>query len=120
MKATLRRLALVSLLAAATACAPGYINAKQLEQREQGPSACKRSCAELDMEMGAFVLVGNAVPGCVCLPKSAKPTASTEGASGSAGGFVVIAAAAAAHQQQQEMQRQMDEQRRRQQQAAHH
>jgi hypothetical protein len=116
MPNTLRILALVSLLLSATACAPGYINAKQLESREQGPSACKKSCGELDMEMGAFVLVGNTVPGCVCVPKSAKPSASVEGASGGgAGGFVLIAAAAAAQQQQadEERRRQADDDQRR-------
>jgi hypothetical protein len=110
MKPTLRFAALAALLLSAAACAPGYISAKQLDLREQGPTSCKKSCNELEMEMGAFVLVGNQIPGCVCVPKSGKPTASVEGASGgSAGGFVVIAAAAAAHQRQL----QMEEERRR-------
>jgi hypothetical protein len=47
-------------------CVPGYVKASELEQRDQGPSSCARSCEELKMRMVALVLVGDAVPGCVC------------------------------------------------------
>jgi hypothetical protein len=115
-------------------CAPGYVNARELDQRDQGPSACNKSCLDLGMHMVAMVLVGDTLPGCVCqvLPiQAASPAAtharadasnpagaptgtvsSTEGAAASATGYVVIAAAAA-------MQEQEEEQRRRQQQEEH-
>ena len=101
-----RILARTTLLLGAAGCAPGYLNAKALDSREQGPSACRKRCTELDLEMGAFVLVGDMVPGCVCSPKQSKPTASIEGAAGAAGGaMVMIAAAQQAAQQQQQQQR---------------
>ncbi len=113
-----RLLAFAALALAASACAPGYIDAKRLEQRGQSPAACRKSCSEL--EMGAFVLAGDTVPGCVCVPRSEKPAASTlGGASGGAGGFVLIAAAVRQQQLQgqQELQRQQQQREQQQQQS---
>lgn len=47
-------------------CAPGYMKASELESREQGPTACAKSCEDLKMRMVAMVLVSNDLPGCVC------------------------------------------------------
>jgi hypothetical protein len=47
-------------------CVPGYVKASELERRDQGPSACAKSCEELKMRMVAMVLVGDTLPGCVC------------------------------------------------------
>jgi hypothetical protein len=47
-------------------CVPGYIKANELEQRNQGPTACAKSCQDLGMRMVAMVLVGDTLPGCVC------------------------------------------------------
>jgi hypothetical protein len=120
---------------ALNSCAPGYVKASELEQRDQGPSACAKSCSDLGMRMVAMVLVGDTLPGCVCqvLPiQGASPAAapapanasapadaptsavgsegSTEGAAASTAGYVVIAAAAAAREQQQQQERQRQQQ----------
>ena len=47
-------------------CVPGYVKATDLERRDQGPSACAKSCEDLKMRMVAMVLVGDTLPGCVC------------------------------------------------------
>ena len=52
-------------------CSPGYMKASELESKHQGPSDCEARCAELGMRMGAFVLVSDTLPGCVCQPKAA-------------------------------------------------
>jgi hypothetical protein len=89
------------------ACTPGYMSSKELEHREQGPAYCAKRCHELGMRMGAFVLVGDQLPGCVCQPLDTKAQASQDGASASTTAYVVaMAAAAAAQQQQQQQQRQ--------------
>src|SRR6478752_9313957 len=64
------RALLVSVLAlwACAGCQPGYMKASDLESRGQGPSACIKSCEDIGMRMGALVLVGNDLPGCVCQP----------------------------------------------------
>ena len=79
-------------------CAPGYVKASELEQRDQGPSACAKSCSDLGMRMVAMVLVGDTLPGCVCqvLPVQGNPApapasavdagSSTEGAAASTAG----------------------------------
>src|SRR6187549_3899385 len=64
---------------ALAACSPGYMKASELESKHQGPSDCEARCVELGMRMGAFVLVSDTLPGCVCQPKPAtvelpKPT----------------------------------------------
>ena len=87
-------------------CTPGYIDAKDLERREQGPTHCAGRCHELGLEMGAMVLVGDTLPGCVCVPRGTHEKAASEGASASTVGYVVIAAAAAARRQQQAQQQQ--------------
>jgi hypothetical protein len=102
------------------ACTPGYMKVKDLDRREQGPTACASRCQELGMRMGALVLVSNEVPGCVCepLPPPSVPNAPSDpakavsgvGASAAMTGEVVIAAAAAAQQQQQQRQQQQQQQ----------
>ena len=87
-------------------CTPGYIDAKDLERREQGPTHCAGRCHELGLEMGAMVLVGDTLPGCVCVPRGTREKSASEGASASTVGYVVIAAAAAARRQQQAQQQQ--------------
>lgn len=47
-------------------CAPGYMNAADLDRRGQGPSACSKSCEDIGMRMVAMVLVSDQLPGCVC------------------------------------------------------
>ena len=54
------------------------------------------------MEMGALVLVSNAMPACVCQPAGSR--ASLEGGAGATGCHVVIAAAAAQAQENQRQQ----------------
>jgi hypothetical protein len=102
-------------------CAPGYIKSSDLEARDQGPTACAKSCEDIGMRMTALVLVGNEQPGCVCQPvakESPNPLlqppappagASQEGAAASTTGYVVIAAADAARRQS-ERQRQQQQQ----------
>lgn len=95
------------------ACTPGYMKAADLERKEQGPSHCAARCEELGMRMGALVLVGDDLPGCVCQPlivqgspQATRPVVgpSPEGASAATTGYVVLAAAAAAQRQQQQQQ----------------
>jgi hypothetical protein len=91
------------------ACTPGYIRASELERKEQGPSACAARCQELHMRMGALVLVGDQLPGCVCQPVEHKTDAADEGASAATTSYAVVLAAAAAAQnlrQQQQAQQQ--------------
>jgi hypothetical protein len=69
------------LATALAACSPGYMKASELESKHQGPSDCEARCVELGMRMGAFVLVSDTLPGCVCQPKPSpseppKPAAS--------------------------------------------
>src|SRR5262245_55839863 len=59
---------LLPLSLAFVACAPGYIKSADLESRNQGPTACAKSCEDIGMRMTALVLVGNEQPGCVCQP----------------------------------------------------
>ena len=63
------------------ACQPGYIKASELERKEQGPSHCAARCEELHMRMGALVLVGDELPGCVCQPVEARPAPQAASAS---------------------------------------
>ena len=92
------------------ACQPGYIKASELERKEQGPSACAARCQELHMRMGALVLVGDQLPGCVCQPVEQKSGAADEGASAATTSYAVVLAAAAAaenlRRQQQTQQQQ--------------
>jgi hypothetical protein len=104
----MRNLSLLVVFAV-SGCAPGYIKASDLDSREQGPQHCETRCHELGMKMGALVLVGDSMPGCVCQPRAAAEPVAGEGASGATVGHVVLLAAAA------EAQRQQEEQRRRQQ-----
>jgi hypothetical protein len=104
-------LALVGL--SALGCRPGYMKAEDLHRKEQGPSHCASRCHELGMEMGALVLVGDQLPGCVCVPRGARAQAAQTGASAATTGYgVVLAAAAAARQQQQHQHQQQQQQRR--------
>ncbi len=90
---------------ALSACAPGFIKVKDLNTLEQGPSHCADRCAELEMQMGAFVMVSNQVPGCVCVPRDTENApVSQSAAAASMGHIVIMAAAAAARQKQQEQQ----------------
>jgi hypothetical protein len=107
-------LAVVALGLSGVGCTPGYMTAKNLESRGQGPAACEKSCADLGMRMAALVLVGNELPGCVCQPlhvqgaplEAPKPSAESDsGAAASTTGYVVLAAAAAARQQQEQQRR---------------
>ncbi len=91
-------------------CAPGYMKAQDLAEQKQGPADCRKSCEELGMNMGAFVLIGNQLPSCVCIPREKVTKAATEGGATSAAGFVVIAAAAAAQQQHHHQQQQQQQQ----------
>ena len=84
-------------------CTRGYVETADLERHNQGPRACQARCAEMGMEMGALVLVSNALPACVCQPPQALH-AEAGGGAGATGGHVVIAAAAAQAQQQQRQQ----------------
>lgn len=132
--------AMASLSVTLGACAPGYMKASELESRDQGPTACSKSCQDIGMRMVAMVLVGDTLPGCVCQvlekqqpdpkleaapttePPAAAPPASDppsapssgdgvkEGASASTAGYVVIAAAAAARQQQAAQEQQRQQQ----------
>jgi hypothetical protein len=103
-----------ALAAVVAGCTPGYIKPSDLESRNQGPSSCAKACQDIGMRMTAMVLVGDAVPGCVCQPVEPAPPGSPppppassagpeRGAAAAAGGYVLIAAAAA--RQQQEHQR---------------
>ena len=108
------------------ACQPGYIRASELERKEQGPSHCAARCKELHMRMGALVLVGDQLPGCVCQPieRKANPAAppsnsppptpsdgADEGAAAATTSYaVVLAAAAAAQQIRQQQQAQQQQQ----------
>jgi hypothetical protein len=85
-------------------CTPGYMNADKLNNREQGPTHCAARCHELGMEMGALVLVGDQLPGCVCQPYGSD--GSVEGASAASTSYVVLAAAASARAQQRQQQHQ--------------
>jgi hypothetical protein len=112
------RLSLVVLGVTLLGCAPGYIKSADLEAREQGPTACARSCEDIGMRMTALVLVGNEQPGCVCQPvakESPQPLvppavapagAPQEGAAASTTGYVVIAAADAARRQSERQRQQ--------------
>lgn len=83
----------------------GYMKGSDLQDQGQGPTECAAQCEELGMRMGALVLVGNLLPGCVCVPPDAPKDSAKQGASGATVGQVaqvVIAAAAAQHQQQQQ------------------
>ncbi|RYZ08145.1 MAG: hypothetical protein EOO73_08770 [Myxococcales bacterium] len=101
----------------ALGCTPGYMKASELEARGQGPSACVKSCEDLNMRMAALVLVGDSLPGCVCQPVNvqgapiktsesapAGASLSEEAAAASTTGYVVLAAAAAAREQQRQQQ----------------
>lgn len=92
------------------ACTPGYMNASELNRKEQGPSHCAARCEQLGMRMAALVLVSDQLPGCVCeplgRPKASADGAADVGASAATTGYVVIAAAAAAARQQQVAQQQ--------------
>ena len=117
------------LLTGLAGCAPGYMQASDLEAKHQGPSFCAARCEELGMRMAALVLVSDSLPGCVCQPvypqkgapaKGAPPAtkpapsededAAAEGASAATTGYVVLAAAAAAARQQQQQQQQRTQQ----------
>ena len=89
-------------------CQPGYIKPSELKAKGQGPEQCQSRCRELGMEMGALVLLGDQLPGCVCQPAGAPASPGSKGASATGAGYVVIAAAAAAAQQnhQQQLQQQ--------------
>ena len=97
------------------ACSPGYMKASELESKRQGPSDCEARCVELGMRMGAFVLVSDTLPGCVCQPKPAaseppKPSPSeapkaepaAQGAASGTSDAAIMAAAAAARVSQTE------------------
>jgi hypothetical protein len=98
------------------ACSPGYMKASELESKHQGPSDCEARCVELGMRMGAFVLVSDTLPGCVCQPKPAvsEPAKPSPGeapksepvqqgaAAASASDVVLMAAAVAARTSQTE------------------
>jgi hypothetical protein len=56
--------------------------------------------------MGALVLVGDQLPGCVCQPPQAQADVANEGASGATAGHAVLLAAAAAARQEQLRQQQ--------------
>jgi hypothetical protein len=59
------------------------------------------------MQMGALVLVGDQLPGCVCQPRGAPVAVSRDAASATTAGYaVMLAAAAAAYRQQQQRQAQ--------------
>jgi hypothetical protein len=51
------------------------MKASELESKHQAPSDCEARCVELGMRMGAFVLVSDTLPGCVCQPKPAASAA---------------------------------------------
>jgi hypothetical protein len=112
------------------ACQPGYIKASELERKEQGPSHCAARCEELHMRMGALVLVGDELPGCVCQPVEQRVPApqaanatdgagnvADEGASAATTSYAVVLAAAAAAQRQRQLAQQQQQQ---QQQNAYH
>lgn len=101
-----RSITLACILLGLAGCKPGYIKTSDLEQRGQGPAECRIRCEELGMEMGALVLLGASLPGCVCQPGKSGNDAKTSGASATGAGYVVIAAAAAAQQHQQQVQAQ--------------
>jgi hypothetical protein len=84
------------LLLASTACATGFATPRQLDVRDTGPAACRKSCGELDLEMGALVLTFNAAPSCVCVPKQRPGTLTAEAERRSE---IAGAAAAAAEEQ---------------------
>jgi len=103
------------------ACSPGYMKASELESKHQAPSDCEARCVELGMRMGAFVLVSDTLPGCVCQPKPAseapKPSPSEapksdpaqQGATDTANDVVVMAAAAAARASQAQQQKRQEQ-----------
>ncbi|RYE83934.1 MAG: hypothetical protein EOO75_18735 [Myxococcales bacterium] len=97
-RSTLLALVLLGLVS----CKPGFIEPSELARKGQGPQDCRKRCQELDMEMGALVLLGDSLPGCVCQPRKSASDANTSGASATGAGYVVIAAAAAAQQQHQQ------------------
>ncbi len=102
----------VTALLTLVGCVPGYIKPADLEKNKQGPGDCARSCEQLGMRMTAFVLVGAAVPGCVCqpvakvppapapLPPPAAPEVAPDGAAAATAGYVVIEAARRQAEQQ--------------------
>jgi len=113
-------------------CSPGYMKASELESKHQGPSDCEARCVELGMRMGAFVLVSDTLPGCVCQPKPAaseapkpptseaptttpmpaeapKPEAPRPGASADTDQAVIMAAAVVARAVQTEQQKQQQQ-----------
>jgi hypothetical protein len=112
-------------------CSAGYMKASELESKHQGPSDCEARCVELGMRMGAFVLVSDTLPGCVCQPKPApseapkpptseaptttpmpeapKPEAPRPDASAATDQVVIVAAAVAARALQTEQQKQQQQ-----------
>jgi hypothetical protein len=110
------------LVSGLAACQPGYIKASELERKEQGPSHCAARCEELHMRMGALVLVGDELPGCVCQPVEARPApqaasaaepasnVADEGASAATTSYAVVLAAAAAAQRARQQQQQQQQQ----------
>jgi hypothetical protein len=62
------------------------------------------------MEMGAIVLVGAELPGCVCQPRGGAQPLAQKGASAATTSYAVVLAAAAAARQQQLQQQQQQQQ----------
>ena len=102
---------ILALACLVVGCAPGYMKASELEDKEQGPGHCATRCHELGMDMGALVLVSNQLPGCVCVPRATAGRTARLGAGASTTGYAVVLAAAAAAQQQQQRQREEQQQR---------
>ena len=100
----------LSVVLSASGCAPGYMKADELDRKEQGPAHCAARCHDLGMQMGALVLVGNQLPGCVCQPRGVPGPVSRDAASATTAGYtVMLAAAAAAYRQQQQQQQQQQQ-----------
>ena len=76
------------------------MKASELESRDQGPTACAKSCEDIQMRMVAMVLVSNDLPGCVCQvleqQRAATPGAAAVGAEGPPAGAAPAPAVAPA------------------------
>ena len=92
------RLLWPAVLAAATCSCAATLPLQNTHLSDESKKACPAVCRELDMELGAVVVIHDSV-GCVCQPAQRPGVAVTGGATAAGGSAIVLMEQAAAQQQ---------------------
>ncbi len=93
------RLLWPAALAAATCSCAAALPLQNTHLSNESKQACPLICQQLDMELGAVVVIHDSV-GCVCQPAHRPGVAVTGGATAAGGSAIVVMEQAAAAQQQ--------------------